>query len=215
MPPITPPPRPTAASAMRPPQRNRGRLRAMSMVGHQHTSRAPKSALNQWAFKCGSRLTPTGTPTSPPSTNGHSRAALKPRRMVTAATTWPVSEPNTASAAAKRGSSTQAQNDMATMLKAKPDRPCTKPATTAPRTRTANVSMGVSRTARRLGHAAFIFIATSAFPSSAGAVFGFKLGCCDPQPGRTACLRPLPRPAQGSRCSRARRRRRRWSCPTH
>ncbi len=45
---------------------------------------------------------------------------------------WPVSEPNTASAAASRGSMVQAQKDMDTMPKANPDRPCTKPATAAP-----------------------------------------------------------------------------------
>ncbi len=63
---------------------------------------------------------------------GSSFASANPRRTVMADSTWPSSEPKTVSTAASRGSSTQAQNDMATMPKAKPDRPCTNPAAAAP-----------------------------------------------------------------------------------
>ncbi|MCY1553666.1 hypothetical protein D9M68_901730 [compost metagenome] len=84
---------------------------------------------------------PMGTPTTPPARKGHSAGQRKPRRVVNTATSCPVSEPNTASTAATRGSMPQTQNDMATMLKAKPERPCTKPATAAPTT--SNHSSGV------------------------------------------------------------------------
>ncbi|MNO05920.1 hypothetical protein D3C81_2274900 [compost metagenome] len=57
---------------------------------------------------------------------------MKPRRTVKAASSWPVRAPNTERVAASLGSSTQAQKDRATSPKAKPDSPCTKPATMAP-----------------------------------------------------------------------------------
>ncbi|KAG1556749.1 hypothetical protein G6F50_012690 [Rhizopus delemar] len=81
---------------------------------------------------CGSPITPSGMPARPPSTNGSSRRRLNPRRTVNTATSWPTSAPNTDSVAASRGSSPHAQNDIATMPNAKPDRPCTNPATIAP-----------------------------------------------------------------------------------
>ena len=80
----------------------------------------------------GSSCTPSGTPASPPATKGHSIFQSKPRRTENTASSWPVSEPNTASAAARRGSSAQAQNDIDTMPNVKPDKPCTNPATAAP-----------------------------------------------------------------------------------
>lgn len=131
MPPITPPTSPTAPSPQRlPPMR--GRRCAISMTGHHSASSAPSTALNQSMSRCGRIRTPSGIPARPPSRKGHSKGQLKPRRTENTASSWPVSAPNTASAAASRGSSTQAQNDMATMPKAKPDRPCTNPATAAP-----------------------------------------------------------------------------------
>ncbi len=67
---------------------------------------------------------------------GARRPGSNPRRTETAAMTWPVKAPETASTAASCGSITQAQIDRAVSPKAKPDRPCTKPATTAPRATT-------------------------------------------------------------------------------
>ncbi len=132
MPLSTPPAMPATASPMRPPTLIGGSLRTLSITGH-HTARNPPSkALNQAMSSCGSTSTPSGIPASPPSTNGSNRRRLKPRRTVNTASSWPVSAPNTDSAAASRGSSPQAQKDIATMPKANPDRPCTKPATIAP-----------------------------------------------------------------------------------
>jgi hypothetical protein len=84
---------------------------------------------------------PSGMPRAPPARKGASACSRKGRRLLTTATTCPVSEPNTAITEATRGSMPQTQNDMATMPKAKPDRPCTKPATAAPAT--SNQSSGV------------------------------------------------------------------------
>ena len=62
----------------------------------------------------------------------HDGSQAGERRTDAAASNWPVSAPNTVIAAASRGSIAQAQNDIATMPKAKPDRPWTNPATAAP-----------------------------------------------------------------------------------
>ncbi|SPA31164.1 exported hypothetical protein [Cupriavidus taiwanensis] len=60
-----------------------------------------------------------------------------------------MSAPNTVIAAASRGSIAQAQNDIATMPKAKPDRPWTKPATAAPAMTISKVeSKGTGKDAR-------------------------------------------------------------------
>ena len=88
--------------------------------------------MNTGTSRRGSSHTPSGTPTSPPSTKGSRSALSKPRRTVTAAMICPTSAPKVASTAASFGSTVQAQNDIATSPKAKPDRPCTKPATIAP-----------------------------------------------------------------------------------
>ncbi|MNT01222.1 hypothetical protein D3C72_1356790 [compost metagenome] len=132
MPASTPPENPTVPSATRPPAVIFGMLRAISMAGHHNIKKAPSIALNQSMSKWGSTATPSGMPANPPSTKGANCLRLKPRRTVTAASTWPTSAPNTARVAAKRGSSAQAQNDIATSPKPKPDRPCTNPAATAP-----------------------------------------------------------------------------------
>ncbi len=71
-------------------------------------------------------------PASPPSTNGASSRHASLRGTVNSPITWPTSEPKTAITAASFGSSAQTQIAIDTMLKAKPDRPCTKPAITAP-----------------------------------------------------------------------------------
>ncbi|SPA42544.1 protein of unknown function [Cupriavidus taiwanensis] len=132
MPPITPPAAPAMPSATRPPTPICGSRRAISITGHHSVRKAPSTALNHCASSSGSTATPSGIPATPPATNGHRRRHDRPRRTDAAASNWPVSAPNTVIAAASRGSIAQAQNDIATMPKAKPDRPWTKPATAAP-----------------------------------------------------------------------------------
>lgn len=74
---------------------------------------------------------------------GASRFTSKPRRTDTAAMTWPVRAPNTASGAARRGSSVQAHSVIAVRPKPNPDSPCTKPARAAtPATVTIRASIG-------------------------------------------------------------------------
>ncbi|KAI5931834.1 putative protein FAM10A5 [Manis javanica] len=101
-----------------------GRQQHYRAPQHQH---AAQQGLEPGHVQCGSSKTPSGMPARPPRMKGSSFASANPRRTVMADSTWPSSEPKTVSTAASRGSSTQAQNDMATMPKAKPDRPCTNP----------------------------------------------------------------------------------------
>jgi hypothetical protein len=63
---------------------------------------------------------------------GATRFQSVPRQVSGSATTCPISDPNTAKGAATCGSTAHAHTDSAASAKAKPDRPCTKPASTAP-----------------------------------------------------------------------------------
>ena len=108
-------------------------LSALAMRGWASSS-VPSTSLKASMSSRGSSATPRGMPAKPPSTKGSRRALSKPRRTVATATICPVSAPHTANTAASRGSSAQTHTDIATMLKPKPDRPCTKPAATAPST---------------------------------------------------------------------------------
>ena len=141
MPPMKPPTAPATPSPIRPPQATFGRLDATSMIGQHTTSTLPRASRNTSAFRCGNTAMPSGMPTAPPARNGASAVRRKCRRLDSAATTCPVSEPNTAITAATRGSMPQTQKDMATMPNAKPESPCTNPATAAPTT--SNQSSGV------------------------------------------------------------------------
>ena len=67
-----------------------------------------------------------------PSTNGHSRWRCQPRRTRMAEMICPVKPPKTAITAASLGSTPHTQIDTATIAKAKPEMPCTKPPTAAP-----------------------------------------------------------------------------------
>ena len=67
-----------------------------------------------------------------PTTNGHKIASCHPRRTLKAEMTWPNHPPKTAMAAASLGSIPHTQIDIATIANAKPEMPCTKPATAAP-----------------------------------------------------------------------------------
>ncbi|MCY1556296.1 hypothetical protein D9M68_930340 [compost metagenome] len=132
MPAITPPMAPATPSAARPPKVIFGKCCDISIAGHHSTSSVPRHTLNSTMSRCGSSQTPKGTPTKPPRTKGQRMRLSKDRRTVSAAITCPVRAPNSASTAASCGSSVQAHTDIATMPKAKPDRPCTHPANTAP-----------------------------------------------------------------------------------
>ena len=63
---------------------------------------------------------------------------MKPRRTRIAEMIWPVRPPNTAITAASWGSTPHTQMAIATIAKAKPEMPCTRPPTAAP---TANTNI--------------------------------------------------------------------------
>ena len=102
------------------------------MNEHQATSTIPSSSLKTAGSSRGSKARPIGTPSAPPARNGNNSFQGNASRTDKAPVTWPTSAPNTVNTAARLGSSTQAQIAIDTMLKAKPDKPCTKPATAAP-----------------------------------------------------------------------------------
>ena len=83
-------------------------------------------------IKCDNIFTPIGIPTNPPITKGSNDFNSKLRLSLTAAIACPFKAPKTAIATANCGLTFQAQNDIATKLKANPDNPCTNPATIAP-----------------------------------------------------------------------------------
>src|SRR5687768_16757894 len=71
-------------------------------------------------------------PIALPTTNGHRIETYQPRRTRIAEMTCPNQPPNTAIGAASNGSRPHTQIDTATIEKAKPEMPCTRPATAAP-----------------------------------------------------------------------------------
>jgi hypothetical protein len=84
------------------------------------------------SIQCNSQA-PIGTPNKPPITSGNNSFTSKPRHTHGSATNWPINAPKTDIGAATRGSTAQAQIDSATKEKAKPETPCAKPATAAPK----------------------------------------------------------------------------------
>ena len=74
-------------------------------------------------------------PIALPSRNGHSSEKCQPRRTRIAEMIWPVTPPNTAITAASCGSTPHTQIAIATIAKAKPEMPCTRPPTAAPTAR--------------------------------------------------------------------------------
>src|SRR5688572_31383928 len=84
-----------------------------------------------------------------PNTKGHRIETYQPRRTRMAEITWPNQPPNTAIGAAISGSIPHTQIDIATIAKANPEMPCTRPATAAPNANSHNSDVMTGRECTR------------------------------------------------------------------